>query len=142
MSLAQKKTVAEGMKTIQICVDAYKGREMSGFVYHQTIAGGRRFDNLMQLLLTVEHILEDMDFPRAMNERRSFSKSAAVLSQENAGDEPRTGRLATFFVRMMFRQNASWQGMVTWSEGASEETFRSALELIFLMDSALTAGKE
>lgn len=138
MSVTYKKSVAEGMKTIQVCVDSYEAQKMTGYVYHQTITGGRRFENLMQLLLLLEHILEEMDFPRAMNERRSFNKNAKVLPREYAEETPKKGSLATFYVRMMFRQNASWQGMVTWSEGASEETFRSALELIFLMDSALS----
>ncbi|MBQ2819515.1 MAG: hypothetical protein IKM67_05230 [Clostridia bacterium] len=54
----------------------------------------------------------------------------------------RKGRLATFSIRLMFRQNASWQGSVSWLEGSSEETFRSALELIFLMKSALDSKKQ
>jgi len=37
----------------------------------------------------------------------------------------------------MFRQHASWQGGVLWVEGKAEQSFRSALELILLMDSAL-----
>ena len=40
-------------------------------------------------------------------------------------------------VRILFRQNASWQGTVLWSEGSQEERFRSALELALLLDSAL-----
>ena len=51
------------------------------------------------------------------------------------------GRLAPFIVRILFRQNASWQGSVVWVEGRQEERFRSALELVLLMDSALTAQK-
>ena len=47
-------------------------------------------------------------------------------------------RFPTFAVRILFRQNASWQGSVTWLEGNREESFRSVLELIFLMDSALS----
>jgi len=43
--------------------------------------------------------------------------------------------------RILFRQNASWQGSVVWVEGRQEERFRSALELVLLMDSALTAQK-
>ncbi|NLW65775.1 MAG: hypothetical protein GXY26_06040, partial [Clostridiales bacterium] len=38
-----------------------------------------------------------------------------------------------------FRQNASWQGVITWAEDRREESFRSALELVFLMDSALAS---
>ena len=45
-------------------------------------------------------------------------------------------------VRILFRQNASWQGTVLWSEGGQEERFRSALELALLLDSALEQVSE
>ncbi|MBE6598234.1 MAG: hypothetical protein E7638_02190 [Ruminococcaceae bacterium] len=48
------------------------------------------------------------------------------------------GKLATFTVRILFRQNTSWQGYLMWMEKGREESFRSVLELIFLMDSALS----
>lgn len=44
-------------------------------------------------------------------------------------------------MRILFRQNASWQGSVLWREGGQEERFRSALELVLLMDSALRTLK-
>jgi hypothetical protein len=50
--------------------------------------------------------------------------------------------MATFFVRIIFRQNASWQGSVLWLEGQREQRFRSALELIFLLDNALRSAAE
>ena len=45
--------------------------------------------------------------------------------------------IATFIVKVIFRQGASWQGMLTWIEGEKEVSFRSALEMIKLMDGAL-----
>ena len=47
------------------------------------------------------------------------------------------GECATFVVRVMYRQNTSWQGEVTWVEEQKKERFRSALELVRLLDSAL-----
>lgn len=44
---------------------------------------------------------------------------------------------ATFIVHVQYRQNATWQGQVTWAEKEKIQSFRSALELIKLMDSAL-----
>ena len=54
--------------------------------------------------------------------------------------KPHNGDVATFAVRVLFRQNASWQGSVVWLEGKKEEKFRSALELFNLMGSALSGG--
>lgn len=43
----------------------------------------------------------------------------------------------TFVVRILNTQNATWQGTVTWTDGKRTESFRSALELIRLLDSTL-----
>ena len=48
-----------------------------------------------------------------------------------------TGERETFVIRIMNTQNATWQGTVTWTDEKREVPFRSALELIRLMDSAL-----
>jgi hypothetical protein len=48
------------------------------------------------------------------------------------------GKVATFATKVLFRQNASWQGSVSWVEGQREEAFRSVLELLFLIDSAIS----
>ena len=42
---------------------------------------------------------------------------------------------ATFVVRVLYRENGSWQGQVTWAEENKTQSFRSALELMSLIDS-------
>lgn len=42
-----------------------------------------------------------------------------------------------FIVQIRNTQNSSWQGMVTWTDSRKTQPFRSALELIKLIDSAL-----
>lgn len=49
------------------------------------------------------------------------------------------GKLATFLVGATSRQNASWQGQVTWADKNITKNFRSTLELIKLMDGAITS---
>lgn len=44
----------------------------------------------------------------------------------------------TFIIKIEYCQNNSWQGKVVWAEGNKEERFRSALELVKLMDEAVT----
>ncbi|MEG2119235.1 MAG: hypothetical protein RRY53_02670 [Pseudoflavonifractor sp.] len=48
-----------------------------------------------------------------------------------------SGNGETFVVQIRNMQNATWQGSVTWTESRRQEEFRSALELIHLIDSAL-----
>lgn len=46
----------------------------------------------------------------------------------------------TFVVSIKKCDHGSWQGSLEWIEGSKKISFRSALELIKLMDSAVTAG--
>ena len=46
----------------------------------------------------------------------------------------------SFIVNILQLQNASWQGTVTWVEDNKTQSFRSALELIRLIDSTLEDG--
>lgn len=48
----------------------------------------------------------------------------------------------TFVVQVISAQNATWQGVVTWAEGKRTEHFRSALELLRLIDSSLPREEE
>ena len=47
----------------------------------------------------------------------------------------------TFLINIKYRQNSSWQGTVQWVETGKIQNFKSCLELIRLMDLAVTAGK-
>lgn len=53
-----------------------------------------------------------------------------------------TGKRATFLVNVQYRQNATWQGKVLWAETGESCHFRSALELLKLMDGALDEGTQ
>lgn len=48
-----------------------------------------------------------------------------------------TNGKGTFVVRIQYTQNNSWQGSITWTEKNLTENFRSALEMMQLMDNAL-----
>ena len=50
------------------------------------------------------------------------------------GKENNTG---TFIVKIMNQQNSTWQGNITWVDGQKSRNFRSALEMLKLMDGAL-----
>ena len=52
------------------------------------------------------------------------------------------GRRATFEVSVKFRQNSTWQGQIFWAEKNMKQNFRSALEMIRLMDQAVSDGSE
>ena len=43
----------------------------------------------------------------------------------------------TFIVKILDSQNATWQGSVTWAERQKVQYFRSALELLKMIDGVL-----
>lgn len=47
----------------------------------------------------------------------------------------------SFFVQIIHQQNATWQGTVTWVDQGRSESFRSALELIRLIDSTVSEAE-
>lgn len=47
---------------------------------------------------------------------------------------------ATFVLQIKFRQNKSWQGSVEWLEKKKTLNFRSALELINIIESTREQG--
>lgn len=49
---------------------------------------------------------------------------------------------ATYIVEIKSQENHSWQGILTWVEHKQSKPFRSALELMKLMDSGLTDEKQ
>lgn len=91
----------------------------------------------MQLILQIDGLLDEMRFPQSFNETRSFAPVLMPSFTVRPDQAEPKGKLATFLVKIIFRQNASWQGSVIWQEQRREESFRSALELLFLMNSAL-----
>lgn len=128
-------------RTTTVCIDSYENGVPTGRFYNPYLEGGRRFESLTQFLLEMEQALDAMEFPKAFSAVRSFAPLPDRRSPAS-GPDFCMGAIATFSVRIIFRQNASWQGSVFWQEGEREQSFRSALELIFLLDSALHHAAE
>ena len=136
------KAWGNAYRTTTVCVDSYENSVLTGRLYNPYLESGKEFGSLMQFLQEMDRALDDMAFPQAFTAVRTFAPVPKAL-QTAPETERQTGKLATFSVRILFRQNASWQGSVTWMEGGMEQSFRSALELAFLLDNALCqADKE
>ena len=141
--MAQVRAWGNAYRTTVICIDSYENEVPVGRIYNPYTSRGKPFHSLTQLLLEVDDLLDSMKHPQSFTTVRTFSP-IQKLDTGPPEDELREqeGDLATFAVKILFRQNASWQGTVTWTDTGQEETFRSALELIFLMNSALSQANE
>ncbi len=136
MSVQERITGNEYRTTI-VCVDSFREDDFSGRLYNPYWKKGREFLNVMQLLLEMESLLDQLRLPQSFTEKRAFTKPASGPAHASVEEASKTGRRGTFILRLMFRQNASWQGALTWVEGRQTESFRSVLELLLLMHSAL-----
>lgn len=123
-------------RTTVICIDSYEQGVPKGRFYNPARMGGTPFESLSQLLLGMEDLLDEYQIPQSFTATRRFA-DVSVNPESLVEDLGQEGKKATFSVRILFRQNASWQGSVSWLEGKQEESFRSVLELILLMDGAL-----
>ena len=128
-----------GQQTMLVCVDSYDGGVPRGRLY---LPGqqGQCFDSLSQLLLRTEQLLERSGL-QSFTIPRVFAPAKPLRAAPCDADAPARGKAATFEMRVLFRQHASWQGELLWLERDARQSFRSALELITLMDSALRAEK-
>ncbi|MDE6107738.1 MAG: hypothetical protein K2F83_03560 [Oscillospiraceae bacterium] len=123
-------------RTTVVCIDSYEGCVPKGRFYNPAREGGTAFESLSQLVVEMEDLLDEYQLPQSFAAIRQFSNGSARPGS-TVEDLEQRGKKATFSVRIIFRQNASWQGSVSWLEGKKEENFRSVLELILLMDGAL-----
>ena len=124
-------------RTTIICVDSYDKSVPVGRFYNQFCLEGVHFHGAIDLIKKVEAMLDQMSVPQSFSAVRSFAEKPVINLGGASGETTHKGKVATFATKVLFRQNTSWQGSVSWVEGQREETFRSVLELLLLMDSAM-----
>ena len=129
---------------INLCVDRSVHGEISGRIYHYYREEPWKFENVVQLLRYLEKFYDGIRFPEASVMLRNFAdadQTGEKTEWKLIGDKKKMleqrGQCATFFVCVRYRQNATWQGTLVWKEKEREVEFRSALELIMLVDNTL-----
>ena len=126
--------------TTTVCIDSYHNGVPVGRFYPSGSEAGCDFQSLTQFLMQMERAMDETERPKSFTETRTFAP-APPAQPGKANIRSSTGAVATFAVRILFRQNTSWQGSVAWLEGRQEKSFRSVLELILLIDNALSCAK-
>ena len=127
----------ENMRKMLVFVDSYEDGTVGGRLSFPSSPDEIRFASLMQMLISIEEHLDAANFPQSYSKMRIFTSKSPHKNRPEPTRKPKCGEIASFSLRILFRQNASWQGYVSWLDGGIEESFRSALELVFLLNSAL-----
>ncbi len=125
------------IRTFLIYIDSYENGNPVGHYYNPCKDEMSYFRSLIQFLERIEECLDAEDMPQAYQSMRTFSKGQRGFWRDDCEENLSLGKMATFEIRILFRRNSSWQGELIWLEGGCRESFRSVLELIFLMNSAL-----
>ena len=122
--MALPSFMTSGRSTVVVRIYSYQEKCPNGTLQGLHFNSPVEFSSLTQMLLLMEEMLD------SVNGQPQFAVRDARKP------------LATFQLSVLFRQNASWQGTLIWTDRMMDSQFRSVLELVRLMDSALTADPE
>lgn len=125
----------EGCRTTVVCIDSFEKGVPIGRFYNPYFEKSFKFNCLIHFLQQMEQTLDTVG-----NNGLILQKQPILNLNPNDANK-KAGKLATFSVRILFRQNGSWQGCCTWLEAKKEFCFRSALELILIMSEELECKK-
>lgn len=136
----QQSTAPYEARNLYLCIDTYENGEASGRLYGGIKQAAVQFHAILPLLRMIDDILDsDARVSRFEQNRALLAKAVQQRAQLDQSQEisRRPGEIATFAIRVHFRQNATWQGEVVWVEKRKSNHFRSALELIYMLDDVL-----
>ncbi len=135
-----------------VCVDGIENYDIAGTLYNIFMPEPIRFTSVYEVIKILDNFFDKISFPqpyytvRAFDakphptQRRIESEVQQYMSEDVFVSEQ--GKKATFVVQVQFRQNATWQGTITWTDEKKTQRFRSTLEMIKLMDGALGDGPD
>lgn len=130
---------------MSVCVNELHEDCPVGYVYHKYSREGLAFRNVFDLIRQMEKIMDLCQYPQRSTRPRKFGSNTYQYQERKKVDAmvraeeilERSGELATFVIHVKYRQNSTWQGDIFWAEKQEKIYFRSALEMLKLIDSAL-----
>ncbi|MCI8465910.1 MAG: hypothetical protein HFI63_08650 [Lachnospiraceae bacterium] len=128
-----------------LCVDANDDGRIKGRLYHGYSRSEIPFRGYEDIIKTAERLFNSLGFPHTgAGDRDIYGRTHRFQKKEGMArvmrDEELLGQhgdMGTFVIRVQHRQHSSWQGRVTYLDKDQTVYFRSALELIKIIDGAL-----
>ncbi|MEG2038913.1 MAG: hypothetical protein RRZ73_04205 [Oscillospiraceae bacterium] len=136
------------VKTL-VCVDDWERSVFNGRIYNPFRKNVAKVNDIMEVAYLMEDLFNQLSFPQEYFKHRTFNSAKALPQQkkdlskevvrymDDLDLEKQRGEKATFMIQVQYRQNATWQGTISWVERKESQHFRSTLELIKLMDNAM-----
>ncbi len=120
-----------------VYIDSYDDGVPKGRIENPFYDDAQPFESLTQFLSIMECTLDLTKLPQSFTSQRAFANVGSYEPKKYAHRKCDRGKLASFSLCIRFRQNSSWQGSFQWLDGGKGHNFRSTLEMILLLDSAL-----
>ena len=155
--MSDSKQMLFARNLICVCIDDNKDADYQGLIYHQYADEPISFNGIASMILEMENLFDEWDFPQRGLAERKFDKKKESHKRPVSGTEDdrlkmeiisdthgvrnvqnKKGKLGTFVIQVVYRQDASWQGHVIYQEDNEKLDFNSALELIKIIDRAVT----
>ena len=133
---------------VVVCIDGRQAPDASGKFYHAYSRAATPFVNFEQLVYLMEQLFDELQFPYAATNDRSFWRKPLTFAMRKERPQvmkdeellKKHGDLGTYIIRVQQRQNSSWQGRITWVEKNKTVNFRSVWEMVKLVDESLDAA--
>ena len=134
--------------------------DISGHLYNLYMPEAESFSSIAEAIMKMDCFMNEIDYPQATTELRDIhytneKKNYMEYLFSSTDSLPQIMQywmptifshpvdcLVNIFIRVLYRQNSSWQGTILWlgQDGLKREVhFRSVLELIHIIQSAITA---
>ena len=151
MSPGENDLVTAASVQMRAEIYPYGGGKLRGTLHNRFLDKPFVFDSLLLMIEKMESIFDTKGFPESFTTPRAFGNSnhnrslheldrnADMMDAMNSIARPETdGSKCTFEITVRFRQNSTWQGQILWAEKNLKQNFRSVLEMLKLMDEALS----
>lgn len=135
---------------IVLCVSQCGRGTIRGNLYHGYSREGFPFYGYEDVIKIAERFFNELGFPYMENSDRDIcgcihrigrrGDMARVMSDETLLEQH--GDMGTFVIRVQHRQHSSWQGRVTYLDKDQTVSFRSALELLKIIDGVLEKDRK
>ena len=152
--MEQPQVTSTSVKAV-IRIFSYEDQVLTGSITNAFLNRTLYFRDVVQMAAILESLYDSLSIPQSSVSYRCFRepkrrrnrqlhsmKAGGIVQEETekkigAGEEK-----ASFLVHVQFRQNATWQGTITWVNKGETQHFRSVLEMIRLMTEAVESAGE
>lgn len=112
-----------------VTINAYNCGTLDGYLVHPRFGTPQCIKSVSQLI-------------RLLDQAQKLENTPHNPVSYTGGGFDSSNKVASFTISILFQQNHSMQGKLVWHEASLEAVFRSALELIYLLDDILAVNNE